>query len=93
VVALPGAKRYLREERVSLNELNGERDPDAARVLAKKLGQTGVPVMKVGGARIAGFDKERIDGQPARRAFLNARRRGRLDAALSRQFSPVYSSP
>ena len=69
MVALPRAKRYLREERVSLNELNGERDPDAARALAKKTGQTGVPVIKVGGARIVGFDKERIDGQPARRAF------------------------
>lgn len=69
MVALPGAKRHFREERGSLNELNGERVPDAARVLAKKLGQTGVPVIKVGGARIVGFDKERIDGQPARRAF------------------------
>lgn len=69
MVALPGAKRYLREERISLNELNGDRVPDVARVLAKKLGQTGVLVIKVGGSRIVGFDEERIDGQPARRAF------------------------
>jgi glutaredoxin len=37
-----------------------ERDPEAARDIARKIGQTGVPVIKIGNSWIVGFDKERI---------------------------------
>ena len=62
------AKRYFKEQRVPFREINIERDPDAARDIVRKTGQTGVPVIKIGGAWIVGFDKDRIDKELARRA-------------------------
>ena len=62
------AKRYFREQGVSFKEINVERDPAAARDLVKKTGQSGVPVIKIGGAWIVSFDKERIDRELDRRA-------------------------
>ncbi|QIN82146.1 NrdH-redoxin [Rubrobacter tropicus] len=61
------AKRYFRERGVAFKEINVERDPAAARDLVRKTGQSGVPVIKIGGAWIVGFDKERIDKELARR--------------------------
>jgi glutaredoxin len=61
-------KRYFRKKGVSFKEINVERDPDAARDLVRKTGQSGVPVIKIRGAWIVGFDKERIDRELARRA-------------------------
>ncbi len=62
------AKRYFKEQGVPFKEINVERDPQAARDIVRKTGQTGVPVIKIGGAWIVGFDKERIDRELARRA-------------------------
>jgi glutaredoxin 3 len=62
------AKRYFREKRVPFKEINVERDPDAARDIARKTGQKGVPVIKIGSKWIVGFDRERIDEELARRA-------------------------
>ena len=62
------AKRYFRENRVPFKEVNVERDPQAARDLVKKTGQTGVPVIKIGNAWIVGFDKERVEKELNRRA-------------------------
>ena len=62
------AKRYFREKRVPFKEINVERDQDAARDIARKTGQTGVPVIKIGSKWIVGFDKERIEKELARRA-------------------------
>ena len=45
-----------------------ERDPDAAKDIVRKTGQRGVPVIKIGGSWIVGFDKERIDKALARKA-------------------------
>jgi glutaredoxin len=45
-----------------------ERDPDAARDIVRKTGQTGVPVIKIGNKWIVGFDRERIEKELARRA-------------------------
>ena len=42
-------------------EINLERDPQAARDIVRKTGQTGVPVIKIGNRWIVGFDKERIE--------------------------------
>ena len=49
-------------------EINIERDADAARDIVRKTGQTGVPVIKIGGRWIVGFDKGQIDKELARRA-------------------------
>ena len=54
------AKKYFRENRVAFREINIERDPEAARDIVRKTGQTGVPVIKIGNSWIVGFDKERI---------------------------------
>ena len=61
-------KRYFREKGVSFKEINVERDQQASRDIVRKTGQTGVPVVKIGGAWIVGFDKGRIDRELARRA-------------------------
>ena len=63
------AKRYFKEQGVPFKEINVERDPQAARDIVRKTGQTGVPVIKIGGAWIVGFDKERIDKELTRRAL------------------------
>ncbi|HEY6750175.1 MAG TPA: glutaredoxin domain-containing protein [Rubrobacteraceae bacterium] len=55
------AKRYFRESRVPFKEINVEREPEAARDIMRKTGQTGVPVIKIGNHWIVGFDKERIE--------------------------------
>ena len=62
------AKRYFKEQRVPFKEVNIERDPDAAREIVRKTGQTGVPVIKIGSAWIVGFDRERIDRELAGKA-------------------------
>jgi glutaredoxin 3 len=62
------AKRYFKERGVPFKEINVERDPDAARDIVRKTGQTGVPVIKIGSKWIIGFDKERIDKELARKA-------------------------
>jgi glutaredoxin len=46
---------------VPFKEVNVERDPEAARDIARKTGQTGVPVIKIGNRWIVGFDKQRIE--------------------------------
>jgi glutaredoxin 3 len=62
------AKRYFKDRGVSFKEINLERDPDAARDIVRKTGQTGVPVIKSGSKWIVGFDRERIEKELARRA-------------------------
>jgi glutaredoxin-like YruB-family protein len=62
------AKRYFKEQGVPFKEINVERDQHAARDIVRKTGQTGVPVIKIGGSWIVGFDKERIDKELARKA-------------------------
>jgi glutaredoxin 3 len=62
------AKRYFKERGVPFKEINIERDPDAARDVVRKTGQTGVPVIKIGSNWIVGFDRNRIEKELARRA-------------------------
>ena len=45
------AKRYFKEHGVPFKEINVERDQQAARDIARKTGQTGVPVIKIGSAQ------------------------------------------
>ena len=62
------AKRYFKVHRVPFKVVNIERDPDAARDVMRKTGQTGVPVIKIGSRWIVGFDKEQIEKELARKA-------------------------
>lgn len=55
------AKRYLKDKRAPVEEINVERDGRAARDMVKKTGQMGVPVVKIGSEWIVGFDRRRID--------------------------------
>lgn len=61
-------KRYLRERRVPFKEINIEKDAGAARDVVRKTGQMGVPVVKIGGSWIVGFDRGRIERELDRRA-------------------------
>jgi len=61
------AKRYFRERRVPFKEVNVERDQEVARDVARKTGQTGVPVIKIGNRWIVGFDKDRIEKELTRK--------------------------
>lgn len=61
------AKKYFKENRVPFKEVNVEKDPEAARDLVKKTGQTGVPVVKIGGRWIAGFDRPAIERELSRK--------------------------
>lgn len=62
------AKRYLKENQVRFKEVDIERDPKAAQDIVKKTGQTGVPVLKIGGKWIVGFDQARIEQELASRS-------------------------
>jgi glutaredoxin 3 len=62
------AKRYFKELRIPFKEINIERDPQAARDILRKTGQTGVPVIKIGSSWIVGFDRERVERELARKA-------------------------
>ena len=55
------ARRYFKEHGVPFKEINVERDQQAARDIARKTGQAGVPVTKIGSSWIVGFDKGKID--------------------------------
>jgi glutaredoxin 3 len=61
-------KCYFKEQRVPFKEVNVEPDPDAARDIVRKTGQTGVPVIKIGSNWIVGFDRDRIDKELDRNA-------------------------
>ncbi len=62
------AKRYFKEHRVPFKEINIERDPDAARDIVRKTGQTGGSVIKIGNRWFVGFDREKIDKELSRKA-------------------------
>ena len=74
-------KKYLKENRVSFKEINIERDPSAARDVATKTGQTGVPVVKIGSKWIVGFDKPVIERQLPYRASAHPSFLGSLPQA------------
>jgi glutaredoxin-like YruB-family protein len=55
------AKQYLRQRNVAFREVDVSRDAAAARDLARRTGQMGVPVVEIDGRPIVGFDKSQID--------------------------------
>ena len=54
-------KQYLRQRNVRFREVDVSRDAAAARDLARRTGQMGVPVVEIDGDLVIGFDKPRID--------------------------------
>lgn len=54
-------KRYLKEKNVSFKDIDVSRDQQAAQNMIRKSGQTGVPVIDIGGKIIIGFNKPAID--------------------------------
>ena len=54
-------KRYLNEKRVNFRDIDVSRNQQAAQKMIRKSGQTGVPVIDIGGKIIIGFNKPAID--------------------------------
>ncbi|MGF1503552.1 MAG: NrdH-redoxin [Chloroflexi bacterium] len=54
-------KAYLRRHKIRFREVDVSRDPAAARDLARRSGQMGVPVLDIDRQIIVGFDKPAIN--------------------------------
>jgi len=55
------AKNYFRQKNVKFRDVDVSRDQSAARDMLKRSGQSGVPVIDIGGKVIIGFDRPKID--------------------------------
>lgn len=55
------AKKYLKQQKIKFREVDVSRDQAAARDMVRRSGQSGVPVIDIGGKIIVGFDRPRID--------------------------------
>ncbi len=55
------AKVYLRSKGVRFNEVDVSRDAAAARDMVRRSGQSGVPVIDIGGRIVVGFNRPKVD--------------------------------
>jgi len=55
------ARRYLRQNGIRVKDIRVDRNPDAIKDVKRETGQTGIPVLLIGRAKIVGFDKPKID--------------------------------
>ncbi len=55
------AKKYFREKGIRFKDVDVSRDQAAARDMVRRSGQSGVPVIDIGGKIIIGFDRPKID--------------------------------
>ena len=55
------AKKYFREKGVRFRDVDVSRDQAAARDMIRRSGQSGVPVIDIGGKIIVGFDRPKIN--------------------------------
>ncbi len=55
------AKSYFRQKGIRFTDVDVSKDPAAARDMVRRSGQTGVPVIDIGGRIVVGFDKARIN--------------------------------
>ncbi|RCK72308.1 MAG: Glutaredoxin [Anaerolineae bacterium] len=55
------AKRYFRERGIKFRDVDVSRDAAAARDMIRRSGQSGVPVIDIGGKIVVGFDRAKID--------------------------------
>ncbi|MCM8798802.1 MAG: glutathione S-transferase N-terminal domain-containing protein [Candidatus Omnitrophica bacterium] len=54
------AKQFLKENKITFEDLDVSQNPEYAEEMIRKSGQMGVPVLDIEGEIIVGFDKERI---------------------------------
>jgi glutaredoxin-like YruB-family protein len=54
------AKDFLKRKKIKFDEVNVAEDEGKFQEMLKKSGQTGVPVLDIGGEIIIGFDEQRI---------------------------------
>lgn len=54
-------KNYLRQHKISFTDIDVSADPEQARMLVNKTGQTGVPQTEINGEMVVGFDKAKIN--------------------------------
>ncbi len=54
------AKDFLAEHKIKFKDIDIGKDRKAAAEIVEKSGQTGVPVIDIGGKIIVGFDREAI---------------------------------
>lgn len=55
------AKRYFKEHNIKFRDVDVSKDPTAARDMARRSGQQGVPQIDIGGRIIVGFDRPKIN--------------------------------
>ena len=55
------AKKYFREKGIRFKDVDVSRDQAAARDMVRRSGQSGVPVIDIGGKIIVGFDRPKIN--------------------------------
>ena len=55
------AKKYFREKGIKFRDVDVSRDQAAARDMVRRSGQSGVPVIDIGGKVIVGFDRSKIN--------------------------------
>ena len=55
------AKKYFREKGIRFRDVDVSRDQTAARDMVRRSGQSGVPVIDIGGKIIVGFDRPKIN--------------------------------
>ena len=55
------AKRYLRARGVPFKDVDVSHDRAAARDMVRRSGQSGVPVLDIGGKIVVGFNRAKID--------------------------------
>ncbi|MHC1776220.1 MAG: glutaredoxin domain-containing protein [Lentimicrobium sp.] len=54
-------KNYLRQHKIPFTDIDVSADPEQARALVNKTGQTGVPQTEINGEMVVGFDKAKIN--------------------------------
>lgn len=55
------AKKYFDSIKVDYDDIDVEKDPEAAEEMVKKSNQMGVPVIEIGDTILVGFDRPKID--------------------------------
>lgn len=54
------AKDFLNEHKIQFDDIDVNKDREAAKEMIKKSGQMGVPVIEIDGKIVVGFDVDRI---------------------------------
>lgn len=55
------AKKYFRQKGIRFRDVDVSRDQAAARDMVRRSGQSGVPVIDIGGKIIVGFNRPKIN--------------------------------